>query len=453
MTTPPPTRSAGCDIPAVHDAIAPVAVLQRERRALYQFAVDLMCPNTPGTLGLDVIDNPIARHHIGEALAGRARLAPSELVGISAVADVGQTTSAELRVVSRPDAATLLAAALSSVGTELIRQRAASGPPELLTTTDGEQFASALSVLGEGVALARSLSSELIDNLLPHVALVAIVDPQHAGRLASASPRSFPGLILLESPGPQSSIDVAEALVHEGAHQKFFDLAITRDLLDVDSDRCPPFHPPWAPEDRQWPLEQTLAAGHAYACLARFAHDADVPARRRPVTEHSLLPAASERCDIIGQWLLDNGDYLGPSAHTLLEGMLGRQPRTPIASADRPTTTRVDYTPSSGLTFRRCGSTDRVLAGRATSTPQLFWISEDAAVLLELLGHNALGDVVDSFAQRWCVPQFDAHARLIQLLSDLSTSGLVTANIVTAPARRCADTAFYSASRATEPKA
>lgn len=430
MTTPPPTSPAGCDIPAVHDTIAPVAVLQRERRALYQFAVDLMCPSGLGTLGPDVIDSPIARYRIGEALGGRANLACSELVAISAVTGgVGQVSSGdkELRVVSRPDAATLLADALSIVGTELIRQRAASGPPELLTTTDGEQFASALTVLGEGIALARSLSPELIGNLLPHVALVAIVNPQRAGRLASASPRSFPGLVLLESPGPQASIDVAEALVHEGAHQKFFDIAITRDLLDVDSDRCPPFHPPWAPEDRQWPLEQTLAAGHAYACLARFAHDAGVPVGRRAVTEHSLLPVAGQRWDIIGQWLLGSGSYLGPSAHTLLEGLLGLQPRTPIASADHPITTRVDYLPSPGLTFRRCGSADRVLAGRVAETPQLFWVSEDAAILLESLSHNALGDVVDSFAQRWCVPQRDAHARLAWLLSDLSASGLVTA--------------------------
>jgi hypothetical protein len=37
---------------------------------------------------------------------------------------------------------------------------------------------------------------------------------------------------------------IAEKLVHEGAHQKLFDLAITHDLLTADFDRCPPFHPP-----------------------------------------------------------------------------------------------------------------------------------------------------------------------------------------------------------------
>lgn len=431
MTTPPPTRLTGCDIPAVHDAIAPVAVLQRERRALYQFAVDLMCPSGPTPLEPDVIDSPLARSHIGEALAGREALTRSELLGISSVTgEVGRADHGgeELRVVSRPDATTLLAPALRTVGTELVRQRAASGPPELLTTADGEQLDAALSVLDEGVALARSLSPELIGNLLPHVALVAIVDPQRAGRLASASPRSFPGLVLLESPGPDSSIDVAEALVHEGAHQKFFDLAITRDLLDVDSDRCPPFHPPWAPEGRQWPLEQALAAGHAYACLARFAHDAGVSVRRRAVTEHSLLPAASERCQIIGQWLLDSGGYLGPTAHTLLERLLGRPPRIPAVGADHPVAAPGDYTSSAALVFRRCGSTGRVLVGRETSPPQFFWISEDAAALLESLGHRSPDDVVDTFARRWCVPELDAHAGLTRLLSDLSASGLVTAN-------------------------
>ena len=43
-----------------------------------------------------------------------------------------------------------------------------------------------------------------------------------SGRLGSASAREFPGLVLF--PEPQTALEVAEALIHEGAHQKFFDL-------------------------------------------------------------------------------------------------------------------------------------------------------------------------------------------------------------------------------------
>ncbi|MGH4022247.1 MAG: aKG-HExxH-type peptide beta-hydroxylase, partial [Pseudonocardiaceae bacterium] len=350
-----------------------------------------------------------------------------ELVGINAVAGDAGGGAEQLRVASRPAANVLLAGALDTVGAQLDRQQAAIGPLGLLTESDGERFASALAVLRDGVALARSVSPELVDDVLAHVALVGILDPQHGGRLASASSRWFPGLVLLES--PQSSIEVAEALVHEGAHQKLFDLAITHDLLDADSDRCPTFHPPWAPEGRFWPLEQTLAAGHAYACLACFAHDSGVTVGRREVPDGSLLPVASERCEIIGRWLLDRGDHLGPDAHALLEGLLGRRPRTARTTSDSPTGTAVDYVVDPGLEFRRGCSPDRVLVGRPSRPPQLYWVSEDAAALLELLGHKPLDDAVDTFAQRWCVSQFDAGERLAALLSELSASGLVTSKL------------------------
>lgn len=275
MTTPPPTQSAGREIPAVHAGIASPAVLLRERRMLYQLAAEMLEGNDGGGLAADVLDSPLARNRIGDALAGRASLVCSELAGINAVAGNGVREAGCPRVISRPDANTRLAAALDTVMAEMGRQEATCGSLRLLTEADGERFISAVAALDHGVTLARSVSPELIDDLLAHIALVGIVNPQHAGRLASASSRKFPGLVLLES--PRSEIEAAEALVHEGAHQKLFDLAITRDFLDVDSDRCRPFHPPWA-QGRSWPLEQTLAACHAYACLARFADDANVAA-------------------------------------------------------------------------------------------------------------------------------------------------------------------------------
>lgn len=422
MTTRTPMRPGRRDLPALHAAIAPSSALQGERRALYQFAADLLEGGSSRILDLDVIDSPLVRNRIGDALAGRSRFSYSALVGISAVADTAGATQ-DLPVASRPAANTLLAGALDDIGAQLGGQRVGSGPPGLLTTADGEQFASALAVLRDGVALAQSVSPELIEDLLMHVALVAILDPQRAGGLASASSRAFPGLIMLES--PRSSIEAAEALVHEGAHQKLFDLAITHDLLNASSERCPPFHPPWAPEEHRWRLERTLAAGHAYACLDRFGQDAGVTSGTRAVGAGSLLPVAGERSKIIGQWLLGQGHYLGTDAHILLEGLLGRKPRTADTAPSHGLLAN-DYVIDTGWELRRCPSSNRVLVGRPAQPPLLYWVSEDAAALLELIDHEPLDKVVDRFAQRWQMSHGDVTDRLTKVLSDLSATGLLT---------------------------
>lgn len=420
MTTPAgPPR---CDIPTLHAAIAPSSTLHVERRTLYQLATDLLEGSCSRVLDRDIIDSPLARRQIGDALAGRSRLVRSQLVGISELA-AADSAAQDLPVVSRSEANTLLADALDDIGAQLEGQHETSGPPRLLTKVDGKTFTSALAVLRDGVALARSISPELIEDLLMHVALVGILDPQRTGGMASGSFRTFPGLLLLES--PRSTIEVAEALVHEGAHQKLFDLAITRDLLTIDSDQCAPFHPPWAQEDRFWPLETTLAACHAYACLARFWQDAGVTLETRAVGPGSLLPVASERSEIIGRWLLDKGDHLGTDAHILLEGLLGRRPRTARTTGGCSGPVTADYVIDTGLEFRRCDSVDRVLVGRRSQPPQLYWISNDAATLLELLERKSIDEIIHAFAQRWRVPQSDVADRLTMLLRDLYVSGLV----------------------------
>ena len=415
------------DIPAVHAAIAPVRTLVRDRRRLYQVAAELVCPGAPSRLEYDVTDSPIARHHIGNALAGGQSPEDTALVTIDDV--VGErgrvnTGVSDLVVASRPDADRLLAEALDAVGAELDRQHAASGRPRLVTEAAGERFDRALEVLRAGVTLARLTSRELIDDLLPHITLVGIVDPQHAGRLASASPRRHPGLVLLES--PQSSIDAAEVLVHEGAHQKFFDLAITHDLLVDRSDECPPFHPPWTPADRRWPLEQTLAAGHAYACLARFARDLNVSTSDQVIATSSLLLVANERCEMATEWLIEMAGYLGADAHVLLRGLSGIEPHPADPMIGRPFRADSGYTVAPGLQLHRGEDADRVLVGCPTQPPELFWVDADAARTLELLAYKPLGDVVTALADQWGVGHPAAADRLAPLLQQLYTSGLIT---------------------------
>jgi hypothetical protein len=421
MTTP-----AGCDIPALHATIASSSALHEQRRTLYQLAADLLEVDGPRVLQRDIIDSPLTRQQIGDALAGRSRLSCSGLVAVSALA-AADAPAHGLQVVARPEANTLLADALAEVGAELARQRAPFTRPRLLTKIDGSRFTAALAALHDGIALARVISPELVEDLLTHVALVGMLDPHRAGGLSSGSSRTFPGLVLLGS--GRSSIDVAEALVHEGAHQKLFDLGITHDLLTIDSERCAPFHPPWTPADRFWSLETTLAACHAYACLARFSQDAGVPAGMRMVGPGSLLPVANDRSEIIGQWLLDNGGYLGNDAHTLLAGLFGRRPRIAPTGDIPSVAVAADYVIDDELVFRRCSSSDRVLVARPSLPPQLYWISADAAALLEFLRHKPFEEVIDTFTQRWKVPRWEVSERLTRLLSCLSASGLVTISL------------------------
>jgi hypothetical protein len=429
MTKQLPDGPATRDIPTVHAAIASPRALQRERRALYQFATELLGCDRPQILDTDIIDSPLARHYIGDALAGHTDLVHSTLIGIDAIAAPTIGTQ-DLRVASRPQANILLAPAWKTIEAQLSRQEAGFGPPQVLTEADGERFTTALELLHAGVALARSVSPGLTDDLLPHIALVGIIDPQRAGRLVSASPRAVPGLVLLKS--PRSSIEVAEALIHEGAHQKLFDLALTHDLLNANSDRCPPFHPPWTLPGRLWPLEQSLAACHAYVCLDRFSNnlklggELNIIESTHPLDPESLLPVARERSEILGRWLLEQGDHLGIDAHRLVEGLTGRRPHNSPATGD--ITSRVattDYLIDPPLEVRRCGSPDRVLVGRPSRPPQLYWVSNDAAALLELLGHEPISGIIHAFADRWQIPQCDAASRLTGMLSDLSVSGLV----------------------------
>jgi hypothetical protein len=138
-----------------------------------------------------------------------------------------------------------------------------------------------------------------------------------------------------------------------------------------------------------------------------------------------LLPVASERSKILGHWLLNQGDHLGIDAHLLLDGLIGRRPSTSPTAATRSSAVAADYIIDTPLEFRRCGSPDRVLVGRPSHPPQLYWVTDDAATVLELLTHESLNDVARTFAQRWRIQQLDATNRLSGLLSDLYVTGLV----------------------------
>ena len=220
----------------------------------------------------------------------------------------------------------------------------------------------------EGLRFALNVASDLVSDLLPHVVLLAVVRTSVASRLGSASLREFPGLIVL--PEPDSALEVAEALVHEGAHVKFFDMAMTCSLL-VAGGTCR-FRPPWASRDAAaWPFEQTVAAYHAYCCLAAF-YEALCRWGAFDLHDHSLLPHAQGRADVIGDFLLDCGADLGPDGQALVGGLAGREFAVAAARTDATDLIQLAVLSDSSVLHSNCGRWTLLM--RWTDPVTLAWV-------------------------------------------------------------------------------
>ncbi|MFD5829756.1 aKG-HExxH-type peptide beta-hydroxylase [Lentzea sp. NPDC060358] len=357
-----PTASAH----VVHAAIAPAQVLVDERRALYRLAAGLFAPGAQ--LSDNLLDHPIARYEIGRALAGGGEL---DLALVRRAAAV-RVRDAGLPVVADPLAAELVEAPLRIVAPP-------GASPEPLTEADGERFEAALDVVAGGVRLLRRLVPEAADDLLAHVSMLVVLTRETSGGVVSASSRYVPGIVLIDE--PSTPLEVAEALVHEGAHEKFFDLAITREFLDVRAEEAEEFENSWS--HARWPLEQTFAAWHAYSCLAQFAQSCG---DEQPGPS-SLLPVARERADEIGRWLLSHSGDLRPDARWLLGALTGQPAGTEPAARGRdlPMAHHVTFRALPDVRSERAG-TGRTVVGRPASPPEIFWLDADASRVLDLLG-------------------------------------------------------------------
>ncbi|HKS47332.1 MAG TPA: HEXXH motif-containing putative peptide modification protein [Amycolatopsis sp.] len=373
-------RSAWPDATAVHAALAPVGALLAERRALYRLAADMFASDEREPAD-EKLDNPLFRFRVGEALAGRALFDPTVEDDLAPVTTELRSGEARLRVAIGMGANDLLAGAM-----RVIRAQSFSDgtPPRLLTGADGEPFTRALDTIQAGLDKARAVSPQLTDDLLPHVGLLVILDPETSGGLISASSRFFPGLILIDR--PVNPFDVAEALIHEGAHQKFFDLAITHDFLGADPAEGRTFHPSWS--GASWPVEQVIAAFHAYACLAQFNEDVARAGESASLGVNSLLPVAREREEEIGEWLLAAETALELDARWLLRTFLEEdtadltQESTAMAPEGR-------YALDPLLRVARMAHSRRVLLARPGSPPELHWLSGDAGdVVVRLSGES-----------------------------------------------------------------
>lgn len=358
------------EIRRLHASFGRVDEIVERRRTIYRLTLELASVRdgiADGLLDAAVVDNPAVRAHLAGVLGGTGDLDLRQVRALDGpvVADVGGSS---LRLTAGAETARSLREALERLGADLDDPGFADRA-DALVLAGSAAFDAVERTVVEGVELARDIAPELVDDLVPHVALLAVLHADAAGRLGSASVREFPGLVLL--PEPRISLEVAEALVHEGAHQKFFDLAMTADVLAV-----PPverFSPPWSGDGAAWPFEQCVAAFHAYCCLAAFAErlPADVA-----LHDYSLLPVAHERAEVIGDWLADRGAHLGVDGQAFVGG-LRREGFTaaPASSTVVEAVARMSDSPEQ-IARRRCG--DRTLVLQLTRPAALLWMPAEA---------------------------------------------------------------------------
>ncbi len=367
------------DLPRIHARIgSPDEVLLR-RRAVYHLAAAMATGSPLSTdLALDVVDNPMLRGHVAEVLAGTADFDDRRVRSLRAVvsnAGSWDELGLPVRIASTLNAADELSVALRRIDAELGRN-GAGGLDDVLVHEGAPGFSPMLEMVRTGIRLAANTARDLVVDLLPHVALLAVISHDHAGRLGSASVREFPGLVVL--PEPASALEVAEALVHEGAHQKFFDLAIVGSVFGGRHHYAPLFEPSWAgPGAGPWPFEQVVAAFHAYCCLAAFWKDSDTSVRAT-VHDGSLLPLAADRAEEIGQWILANSEYLGRDGADLVGRLTGRDVLAAEGQGISPDMLLADTAASAErVAARRCGAW--MLVMRWTAPVELTWMPSTSA--------------------------------------------------------------------------
>ncbi|GHH47542.1 aKG-HExxH-type peptide beta-hydroxylase [Lentzea cavernae] len=401
----------------LHAALVPAPALVDERRTLYRLAAEMFAPGTE--LSDNLADHPIVRYEIGRALAGHGDLDPGQLPRVASM----KVRDAGVPVAADPSAAELLEAPLRIVAPSGVH-------PEPLTEADGERFERALEIVDEGVRLLQKFAPDMADDLLAHVSMLAVLKRETSGGLVSASSRYVPGIVLIDEPA--LPMEVAEALVHEGAHEKFFDLAIAKDFLDLSAEDADYFETSWS--HARWPLEQTFAAWHAYNCLAQFS----VSIGPEQLGSDSLLTKARERADEIGQWLLAHEDDLRSDARWLLRALVGD---TVDLKGEGGVRSQVDdVTLSSEISenchfrllpdvFYKRATSGRVVVGKAARPVQIFWLNHDASWTLDQWRKDGametFGRLLVRATEEWQVSSAVAAERLKTAIGSLLRSSIV----------------------------
>ncbi len=194
----------------------------------------------------------------------------------------------------------------------------------VLTTQAAGSGGRAVPVADEGpLEAAEAVLTALVPGLWGsarrHIRMVVAVSD---APFKSGSDRRLPGTVFVDAGVFRVPELLSEALLHEGVHQKLYDIYLQAPVLEsaYDPDRSPRLRAPWhAASERapEWPVDNVLAAAHVYAHLTVLrahqgceAHDAVGP---------PYASALSRAVHLTEALRTDRAGRLGPSGAAMVE--------------------------------------------------------------------------------------------------------------------------------------
>jgi len=294
--------------------------------------------------------------------------------------------------------------------------------------------ADSLQLLRAGYDLVRELAPTLAPSVLAHVRLVAWMRVQTPdAAVQSGSIRAIPSSIFFSPRHLRTPWAVAEALMHEAAHNKLFDLYLVRLVLKPGYDcrharKIPvPWKRPTMMQRNEWPVDQALSAFHVYMHLAVLGRAVDGRAPelvgRFGATDESGAMKSSvavERAEYLGEALLEHGkEDLGPDGLAMvqwlweeLRGMsplIARPSRTGLASKERlpaEQTNGSQFERAPGLRTKPAGDDLLVFT---PARPGLHWLNASARAVLE----QADGRDADEIVRALALADGDGHPEIL----------------------------------------
>lgn len=319
------------------------ALNQASEAQRYKVLTDPVVRGTVADVFREVSDTPL------EAVEAVFNSAAPLLRSTQSVAPLESERGALTRVGSTPDAPFIWKRetdGLFSRGFEQFSDRYLSQaePPLSLSTADQRME----DVLLKGAGLLSELLPRLFESVHPLVKIIAIVTPKHAeseshSQSTSLSIPDMPGVIFLHPLSMDNLWSAAEALLHEGLHQKYFDIRMGRCFTNLNGETM--IDVPWR-ENTQWSLNKAAGAFHVYVHLCLFGlaweqRAAEIAERYGPLNNidpkaelkqsftrasylGSELSRATKECAEVDDtafiyWLVDILETLAPSVQVLAE--------------------------------------------------------------------------------------------------------------------------------------
>jgi hypothetical protein len=408
-----------------------------QRRALYRLAAELLALeglllHATSSLREDSFDDPIVRWRIGLSMAlahestssGRSTFDWPKPLAHEDVLLVEATPLLKIGLIATLQGATLISPILRILENHMSIQGQSAEGLDVIEDWRSRRSEKILATILEGLQLLNHLVGSLTSDLFSNSFVVGVI-PQGHGTPMSASLREAPGIIFIRE--PHSSLDAAEALLHEAAHQRFFDYLLLREMITGDT--SPRWHPPWRPPGTEWNLERMMAAAHTYACLTYLESQLGRAWADANPSRESLLNEARDRLRILLDAILSRAKNTGGDAAQFF-GLLSErdieveQPHTTWPSEPWDGFRGAVFRRASGLYIRTQPGWNRSLVGRRGRPPELFWLDDRAAYILDIADQNEVteAEIQRSFSERFAISATAAQEaiapRLLMLMRD-----------------------------------